>query len=233
MLSCIVGKTEITSFGYDDKQLREWSKKEKLICPVCGEPLRYYNGELKSAHFKHLPNSECVGEKYSEKDTQEHNEGKIALYNWLNKQENMHNLKLEHWISETKQRADIYFEHNSEKYVIEYQCSSSTNFKERTQLYKLNDINVIWVLGVKDYNDLNNKQRRFKALEKEIKSNYSCILYFDGEQLHKLYDFLPMFKDGSNNIAKPFKDMFNFKYESKKLNDIIIDEFIIKENIEF
>lgn len=233
MISCIVGKTEITSLSYEDKVLREWSNKHKLICPVCGEELKYYNGEKLIAHFKHLPNSNCIGESYSEKDTNEHNKGKYELFNWLSKQNNISDVKLEYWIPETKQRADIYFEYDNKKYAVEYQCTSSTQIKERTNLYNLNGINVIWILGTENYNELTNDRRTFKELEKNIKRMYGKIRYFDGENMYTLYDILHKFKDKSDKNAIPYKDLFNFKYESKNLNDMNIEDFIIKPMEEF
>lgn len=233
MLSCIVGTTEITSLDLDEKTLRKWSNEHKLICPVCGEELKYCNGEHKTAYFRHLAGSECEGGEYSEKDTEEHNNGKIALYNWLNNQNDVVNLKIEKWIPETKQRADIYFEYNNEKYAVEFQCTSITNMKERTELYKLNNINVIWVLGIKNYDNLENNRRTFKELEKDIKRMYDIIYYLDGDVLYKMYNILPKFDLAKRNNPAPYKTMFNFEYESINLNDLNINNFIIKEKEEF
>ena len=226
MLSCIVGKTEVTSFKCEDKELRKWSSEHKLKCPVCGEELKYYNGEHMVAHFKHLPNSECSGNEYAEKDTQEHNKGKIALYDWLSNQEGVEDLKIEKWIPETKQRADIYFKYKNKEYVIEYQCTNSTNIKERTQLYELNDINVIWVLGIDNFDDVNDLDRKFKALEIDIKRLYGTLMYFDGEYFHILNNFKPELRYISYDMWIPYKTKFNYKYNSIAINDIHIENLI-------
>ena len=231
MISCIVGKTEITSFGRDDKTLRKWSDEHKLTCPVCGEELKYYNGEHMIAHFKHLSGSECVGAEYSEKDTDEHNRGKLTLFNWLSSKDNIDNLKVEYWIPETKQRADIYFEYNNKKYVIEFQCTTSTNIKERTDLYNLNDINVIWILGFEKYNNPQDNNRKFNALERDIKNKYNTILYLNNDTLIKLHDFEYIYKDVVSYMQQTYKTQFNFKHKSVLLNNVEL-EYILNCNNE-
>jgi competence protein CoiA len=80
----------------------------------------------------------------------------MLLYNWLEQLEKdgkIKNLQLESYIPSTKQRPDIYFEVDEQKYVFEFQCSPiATEFIERRRLYQLANITDIWILGLEKYN---------------------------------------------------------------------------------
>ncbi|MDC4245542.1 competence protein CoiA [Clostridium perfringens] len=191
MITCQVGKKKINTFSYAPKQLREWSNKGLLKCPVCGSRMIYNHGEFKIPHFKHEKNCDCP-DIYSEGVTEEHIKGIELLHNWLKKQEGVTNIELEKWIPETKQRPDIYFEYEDKPYVIEFQCSPiATKFLERRELYRLNEINDIWILGCNKYNvntvlgkelDLNEWSQQFyksKAIECELYNQDYFTFYLD------------------------------------------------------
>lgn len=158
MLTCKVGNQTINCFDgtYDKYQLKKWSDKNLLICPDCGKPYEYCHGQIIPPYFRHKEkDKECDG-IYSESETAEHINGKKILYNWLlGLQENgiISNVKLESYIKETKQRPDIYFEKDTERFVIEFQCSPiASEYLERHELYKLAGVNDIWILGTDKYN---------------------------------------------------------------------------------
>lgn len=121
-------------------------------------------------YFRHKE-KECDG-FFHEPETQEHIEGKIMLFNWIRNIEGIENCILEAFIPETRQRPDIYFECNGNRYVIEYQCSPiSSEFLERRELYKLAGINDIWILGVEKY--IKEHDRSFfkqKVIESHIET---------------------------------------------------------------
>jgi competence protein CoiA len=180
LLTCKVGETIINSFDgiYDKHTLKQWSDKNLLKCPVCNCNYEYCHGDYVSPYFRHK-DKDCT-DYYSEPESDEHKQGKIMLFNWINNQEGISNCKLEAWIPETKQRPDIYFEKDGQKFVIEFQCTPiASEFKRRRELYKLNDITDIWILGKEKYQlnpeFLNNNGvilRRFglsreKAIEKD------------------------------------------------------------------
>lgn len=157
MLTCKVGETIINCFDgkYDKYKLKEWSDKNRLICPDCGKPYEYCHGRVIFPYFRHKEKAECES-LYSESETEEHLQGKIALYNWLLRlQENgvVENVKLELYISETKQRPDLYFEKDGKRFVIEFQCTPiASEYLERHEIYQLANVNDIWVLGTDKYN---------------------------------------------------------------------------------
>jgi hypothetical protein len=190
MLTCKVGKSTVDTFTYKEDQLREWSNKEMLKCPVCGEKMLYCHGDFKIAYFRHEKNTDCP-DIYSEGVTEEHISGIKLLYNWLKNQEGIENLELEKWIPETRQRPDIYFTKEGQEYVIEFQCSPiATKFNERRDLYKLQNINDIWILGMDKYNLPSIKsienciynrylfEKRMKTIEIEI-LNSNNLTYID------------------------------------------------------
>jgi competence CoiA-like predicted nuclease len=170
MLTCKVGENIINTFEYKEKDIRSWSKKSILLCPVCGGKMIYKHGRIKIAHFAHEAD-ECL-DKYSEGETQEHLQGKLIIYNWLKSQEGIKSLKLEAWVPETKQRPDIYFEKDSDKFVIEFQCSPiASEYLERRELYSLAGIKDIWILGTEKYNIAIMREKishsaRLKEIEK-------------------------------------------------------------------
>lgn len=198
MLSCIVGNTSINCYDgkYDKYTLKEWSEKNRLICPDCGKPYEYCHGKIVPPYFRHKEKSECEG-LYHEPETEEHIKGKIALYNWLlrlQEQGIIQNVKLEAYIPETRQRPDLYFEKDGQRCVIEYQCSPiASEFLERRKLYKLAQVNDIWVLGTDKYIYKSEIQKGFneKVIEKHTKyyfdPTYNIFIFNDISNLKIKY----------------------------------------------
>lgn len=178
IINCIDGK-------YDRYILKKWSNKGIIKCPVCNGDYEYCHGDVVSPYFRHIA-KECEG-YYHEPETDEHRQGKALLYDWINKEEGIKNCHLEYWIPETKQRPDIYFEYNNQRYVIEFQCTPiATEFLRRRELYKLNKINDIWILGLDKYNfdsiteNTANRSGRRKSIESELSCDYkNDLMYFD------------------------------------------------------
>lgn len=184
MLTSKVGETIINCFDskYDRYRLKQWSNKGILKCPVCDGDYEYCHGEIVSPYFRHV-GKECNG-YYSESETEEHKQGKMMLYEWIKGQTGVINCTLEAWIPETKQRPDIYFEYNGNRYVIEFQCTPiASEFLLRRELYRLAGIKDIWILGTEKYSIKINEfgepvhENRYKKIEKELESEGS--VYFD------------------------------------------------------
>ncbi|WP_238810276.1 competence protein CoiA [Bacillus velezensis] len=186
MLTAKVGENIIMSFDnkYDRYTLKKWSDKKILKCPVCNDTYEYCHGDIVSPYFRHK-NKKC-SDFYSEPETDEHRKGKIMLFNWISQQPDIDKCELEKWLPETKQRPDIYFEKNGKKYVIEFQCSPiASEFLNRKELYKLNNITDIWILGIGKYNltkhyEGYNHSSRFRTIEKECSSSFG-LYYLDTE----------------------------------------------------
>lgn len=185
MFTARVGKEiiNILDTTYDKYRLKQWSDKNILKCPVCNGIYKYCHGEIVNPYFRHK-GKECEG-YYSESETEEHRKGKTLIYNWIKYQSGVSNVKLESWIPETKQRPDIYFEYDSKRYVIEFQCTPiASEFLLRRELYKLAGINDIWILGTDKYNIHIDKKgnpfhdKRIKTIVKELLSE-DRLLYLD------------------------------------------------------
>lgn len=224
MLTCQVGKTIVDTFTYEELRLREWSNKGMLKCPVCGEKMLYCHGDFKIPYFRHEKNSDCP-DIYSEGITEEHIQGIKTLYDWLSNQEGIENLQLEKWIPKTKQRPDIYFIKDKQEYVIEYQCSPiSTQYNKRHDLYRLQGIKDIWILGTDKYSikkyeqilildlfEIELSNLRFKTIETEINNSDNQLIYLNqfGNLIKTVKDISPMYG---------YKTKYNNVIDSKKIN---------------
>ena len=180
MLTCKVGEEIVNTIEYEDGQIRKWSNKGILKCPVCESKMIYRHGEIKIAHFAHIKDADCA-DIYSELETEEHLKGKKFIFEWLKTQEGINNLKLEAWIPETKQRPDLYFEVGGKRYVIEFQCTPiATQYLERHRLYQLAGIFDIWILGIKKYN-INLEEKKITHIDRFKEIERHSDLYFDVE----------------------------------------------------
>lgn len=190
MLSCIVGNKSINTFEYSKSKLKEWSDKGILKCPECEESLIYCHGDFKIPYFKHRVKSDCNG-AYSEENTEEHREGIQNLYLWLKNQDEVSNIEIEKYIHNTKQRPDIYFEIGGKRYCIEYQCSPiSTQYNKRHELYSLEGIYDIWILGENKFSKFNDKtnEMKLKKIQQEILFNSNNnLIHFNGKEFKVFY----------------------------------------------
>lgn len=215
MLSCTIGVKNVNTIDYSEKELRAWSDKKILKCPVCGERLIYKHGMVRVPHFAHEKDKECTY-TFFENETKEHASGKVLLYKWLQKLNSVSNLELESYIKETKQRPDLYFKIGEQKYVIEYQCSPITleEFKERRELYKLNNIIDIWILGIDNFNFNTNGKIKMKVLDK--------LLFLE----KKLY-YLNAFNETIYKITNPSEYVKGF-YKFQEQNMLDLNNFYIE-----
>lgn len=120
-------------------------KNDCFYCPSCKRKVCLKVGTLKQPHFAHYRKTAC--QVFSEGETEEHLQGKLQLATYLKTQGV--NVQLEAYLPEVKQRPDILFEKDSQKIVVEFQCSSISIEKviERTKGYLRANYQVIWILG--------------------------------------------------------------------------------------
>jgi competence protein CoiA len=117
--------------------------REKFHCPECGEEVVMKLGSKKSWHFSHLAGGSCQYEYDRESDY--HRSGKLMLYDWLKKQGIQ--AELESYDPLMKQKPDVAFKLQSQKYAIEFQCSviSAEIFEKRTKTYLDHGVIPIWI----------------------------------------------------------------------------------------
>jgi competence protein CoiA len=116
---------------------------ERFQCPECGKEVVMKLGSKKIWHFSHMAGGSCQYEY--DRESEYHLSGKLQLFNWLNKQGI--NAELEQFDAQMKQKPDIAFELQNQKYAIEFQCSviPAEIFEKRTQTYLHNDVIPIWI----------------------------------------------------------------------------------------
>lgn len=162
---------------YSKDQLKSWSKKGILKCPVCGKSYEYCHGQIKMPYFRHKDKNMCEA-KYIESETQEHLKGKRDLFRWIKNMPGTYDVVLEGWVPGTKQRPDIMFKYDSEQYVIEYQCTPiASEYFERHSLYQAAGIKDIWILGAKNYFEeyyIGRSRKRLNTIE-----TFANTLYYD------------------------------------------------------
>jgi hypothetical protein len=226
ILSCKVGKRMINTVDERFSEIKKWSQKGILKCPLCGSEMIFKNGLIKVPHFAHKDEcTEDVG--FWENETKEHHLGKQFLYKWIKQLAGVENIQLEKWIPETKQRPDIAFELYGEQYVVEYQCSPITleHLQERKRLYELNGLKDIWIFG-----SSNHSFMKLKSPEKWLIDQFNRVYYFDPiEDI-----FIKKEKEHNGIIYNKERYYKNVKlYYLSKLNDLKInhvglssDEFV-------
>ena len=224
MLTCKLGNNIINC--YDGKlskeELKKWSNKNILICPVCGKVYEYCHGKVKSPYFRHKDKEVCE-DRYSEPETDEHINGKIKLYEWIKKQNGVTDVVLEGWIPETKQRPDIMFKYNGNQYVIEYQCTPiSTEYHERHTLYQTAGIKDIWICGTDKYLEKDEIGKTFRTKEIEKQTNYYYDSKFNIFVLNEECFDIPKLSEAC--------DYFRFHKECSRKN---FDGEIVKDYIKF
>lgn len=235
MITCKVGNTIINCFDeeYDKYKLKIWSNENRLICPDCGKPYEYCHGEIVSPYFRHKEKSLDCDEIYKEPEIDEHIKGKTTLYKWLlsiSDECNLENIHLEHYIKETRQKPDIYFEQNGERYAIEYQCTPiATEFLKRRELYKLAGINDIWILGCDKYTDGKIIEKHV-GIKFNIKTNQFIFNNINGLLTHSRFlSYIPnvyetkdlLFKNGFFNVDKYITDAIRNKYVENLIESLV------------
>lgn len=116
---------------------------EEYRCPACLNRVIYRSGPRTIPHFAHRSKETC--QAAAESETADHLSGKTNLYRWLVRC-NM-DVELEKYLTEIKQRPDIYVKKENNLYAIEYQCSPIHEelFLKRTMGYINAGIVPIWI----------------------------------------------------------------------------------------
>lgn len=126
-------------------------QKNQLFCPLCESKveLHWAIPTKKIPHFKHSKQLDCT---YGRGESEEHNAGKIKLYNYLKDTlgDALEIIEIEYFLKESKQVADVFFQFKSgQKWVVEYQRSNipTSDIEHRRNLYQSLNIKDIWVCG--------------------------------------------------------------------------------------
>lgn len=254
--NCKVGKKVINIFDETEETFRKWSKEGKLRCihEGCKTPImRYAHGDYKMPYFSHVDGSGCdfsednygrESGKYNAETKREHSLGQYKIADWIRKIKGVTDLQLEKVIEETNQRADIYFKYNNEEFVIEYQCSpQASKYNERHELYRLNEINDIWIFGTKKYGveellkeEKDNGEVNFKIADKQQLLENNRILYYNPfeDTLIKIKaeDLTLACREQKNGDITLLKNTFIVeKYSKNKIEEINNIEYLLKHEV--
>lgn len=145
MLTALINKKIFTTIHHSRDELRRIRHKgHSFICPYCSSTLNLRIGSQNVPHFSHHPQSDCeAGNQY---ESPKHLLSKQLLYNKINSLYN--GARLEHYIKEIKQIADIYVNTDSRKIAVEIQCSNIPipEIQQRTKGYQSQKITPFWIL---------------------------------------------------------------------------------------
>ncbi len=124
----------------DLPQLKQLSNYQ---CPHCGAPVIFKQGPKRKAHFSHLSSCDYEGHTH---ESEAHHLSKLVLSQWLMMQGAL-SVQLEYQFESIPRIADIYFEYQGQKYVLEIQKSMITSelFETRTGDYHKIGIQVFWI----------------------------------------------------------------------------------------
>lgn len=218
ILTCKLGDKSINCYdnSISKEQLKKWSTKKILRCPVCNEPYEYCHGEIKTPYFRHMEKSDCE-DLYFEPETEEHLNGKLQLYNWIKQQPDVSDVILEGWLPETKQRPDVMFKYRGNQFVIEYQCSPiSTEYLERHNLYKTVGIFDMWICGVEKYLQ---KNMRGKFIEEY------AVGYYNPSKSSFIFNYSSSIAKFCNAFYKPKYVQLKFMRKSESFYISYTDNF--------
>ncbi|MDP4154206.1 MAG: competence protein CoiA family protein [Bacillota bacterium] len=217
--------------SFQKETLLTLRKQEEFFCPVCGGKVILKLGDRKIFHFSHLKDRNCS--VYFENETEYHLEGKLKLYQWLRKQEIP--AVLEFYDREIKQRPDILFQYNHQKYALEYQCSTISEevFKQRTENYLTHGYRPLWILGGKQLKDQYSASAGITGFQYLfLRQSNNGKLYIpsfspDRNSLQILYSIFPY----STKNALLRKSIFSL--EKVKLSTLLDPSLGIMMNIEY
>jgi competence protein CoiA len=228
LLTAITSKAERICLGdgWNKDHLVSLRENAILYCPNCHERVTLKLGEKRIFHFAHQKGSFCSVEHEGETDF--HLKGKLQLYQWL-KLQNL-NPTLEFYDASIKQRADMIFTIATNRYALEFQCStiSDTVFNKRTMGYRSRGYIPLWILGANQLKTKNSfvsslSDFHFLFLQKTPFNTWTIPFYCSETQnfilLHSIQPLTIRKFISNKTIQKlnqiPFTHLFSLPIENK------------------
>jgi competence protein CoiA len=145
MLTALFREKMFSTIHYTREELKNLrSKRLIFLCPHCSSELNLRIGNQNVPHFAHHSQSHCeIGKQH---ESPRHLLSKQLLYERL--REHYKEVKVEYYVKELQQIADIYVKTESKKIAIEIQCSSIPipDILSRTEGYHSQNITPFWML---------------------------------------------------------------------------------------
>jgi len=172
MLVAVTNTKERAIAKYAEKNAFEY------FCPVCNESVVLKKGKIYIHHFAHKTKSDCEHGGESNR----HMEVKFEVFKLLEHIRFFDNVQMEKRIavSDDKYRiADIYFEHNGQKFVIEIQITAIqfNNIIERTIDYNSQKIAPMWMGAWDKAGPIKSKAKKALLLEQTAGIKFSWDIF--------------------------------------------------------
>lgn len=215
----------ITLSTYTRNEIDHFRTHVTFYCPICHEKVIIRAGPYTIPHFAHQQRTICPSAEGGEGIY--HEKGKLLLYEWLRRQTKR--VSLEHYISDIRQRPDIYLPLKNKQIVIEYQCARIPldHLKQRSRGYIDANIHPIWILGANQFKRIGQRYLKIDPFTLRF------IHQFNPQSSTQLYYFCPntlQFMIASDlystNRRTAMAKFRFFKMDTIRFNDLFHNAFL-------
>ena len=209
-------------------------------CPYCGASVILKQGPKRRAHFSHKTSCDYKGHDH---ESEAHHLSKLVLEEWLSNQ-GVRTIKVEYRLATINRIADIYFEYENEKYVLEIQKSmiDASLFHQRTNDYEKLGIRVIWIfigpIQAREKTYLLNRVMRLQKQNRLIHFNvltetftlFDHLVWINQKEVQGMTQTVLLKHFSLASLLLP-----NTQYEQRQLNDwlVIKQEFRLKKALSY
>ena len=209
-------------------------------CPYCGASVILKQGPKRRAHFSHKTSCDY---KDHDHESEAHHLSKLVLEEWLSNQ-GVRTIKVEYRLAAINRIADIYFEYENEKYVLEIQKSmiDASLFHQRTNDYEKLGIRVIWIfigpIQAREKTYLLNRVMRLQKQNRLIHFNvltetftlFDHLVWINQKEVQGMTQTVLLKHFSLASLLLP-----NTQYEQRQLNDwlVIKQEFRLKKALSY
>lgn len=209
-------------------------------CPYCGASVILKQGSKRRAHFSHKTSCDYKGHDH---ESEAHHLSKLVLEEWLSNQ-GVRTIKVEYRLAAINRIADIYFEYENEKYVLEIQKSmiDASLFHQRTNDYEKLGIRVIWIfigpIQAREKTYLLNRVMRLQKQNRLIHFNvltetftlFDHLVWINQKEVQGMTQTVLLKHFSLASLLLP-----NTQYEQRQLNDwlVIKQEFRLKKALSY
>ncbi|MGM8214654.1 competence protein CoiA [Bacillaceae bacterium W0354] len=197
MLTAIDEKgNKVLAYNKSEDELKH-IRQSILFCPDCQERVILKAGQIITPHFAHKSNSTCTTQQG---EGEEHNRGKLDLFNWFNEQG--YPTWLEYYLPSIKQRVDLLVKLKRNYIAVEYQCAPISNeeLMNRTKGLYSKGVVPIWIFG---RNYLKLVKKNAIRLNTTLRS---ATNYFDKSRRSKL-----LFYNSTSRKMTVVSDLYSVK----------------------
>jgi len=197
MRRAMLGNNMIDLDKLTKPELTFLKSRRDFFCIHCKKPVIFKNGTRKRAHFSHGKEGLSV----TNPESAAHILVKHTMTKWLRDQNIT--AEIEKRFPTIDRIADVYFEYENTKYVLEIQKSpmSDGEFNQRIADYKAIDATVLWLfLG-----DIIEKENQFTLPPVMIGRENQRLLHFCTKTAHLQIFEKPVFLTTKNIYANPLR----------------------------